>query len=121
MPVNRLPDPFEGRSGSGTPLAARTAWPANREGLAERLAAVLARTAPEVLAGDFLACDRLDLSESLGQVQVPVLLACGREDKMTPPTLTDGLKDAIPGASLAWIEGAGHIACWRRPGRSTRR
>ena len=88
---------------------------ANRERLAGPLAEGLSRCDPEVLYGDFLACDRLDLRESLAQIRIPTLIVCGAEDKMTPPALSAALKDGIAGARLAVIEGAGHFVMLENP------
>ena len=44
----------------------------------------------------------------LSQLRIPVLVACGVEDQVTPPALSQDLADLIPGARLEWIEGAGH-------------
>ncbi|MCX7634623.1 MAG: alpha/beta hydrolase, partial [Syntrophales bacterium] len=42
-------------------------------------------------------------------IKVPTLIVCGREDKMTPPSLSEQLHAAIPGSRLAIIEGGGHF------------
>ena len=64
---------------------------------------------PEVLYGDFLACDRHDITESLGKIAVPTLIVCGSEDKMTPMASSEYLRDHIPGAALTIIPEAGHM------------
>ena len=51
---------------------------------------------------------RADHRIMLSQLRLPVLVACGREDQVTPPALSQDLADLIPGARLAWIEKAGH-------------
>jgi pimeloyl-ACP methyl ester carboxylesterase len=81
----------------------------NRERLADRLAKDLSAAKPEVMYGDFLSCDRLDITEAIAGIRVPTLIVCGEEDKMTPPALSRFMKDTIPGAKLALIPGAGHF------------
>jgi pimeloyl-ACP methyl ester carboxylesterase len=88
---------------------------ANRERLAGPLAEGLTRCNPEVLYGDFLACDRMDLRETLALIRIPTLIVCGAVDKMTPPALSAALKDSIAGARLALIAGAGHFAMLENP------
>jgi len=42
-------------------------------------------------------------------IDVPTLVICGAEDKVTPPALSRELTDLIPGARYAEIAGAGHL------------
>lgn len=69
----------------------------------------------EVLYGDWLACDRFDVREQLGAISVPTLVLAGTADIMTPPQWAAFLAAHIPGADLAWIEGAGHMLALERP------
>ena len=83
---------------------------ANRERLTGALTASLSLVNPETLYGDFLACSRFDVTETVSRIRVPALIVCGDEDKMTPPAMSQCLKDRIPGARLETIPGAGHFA-----------
>lgn len=87
----------------------------NRERLAECLTKGLSAADPEVMYGDFLSCDRLDITEEISRIQVPTLLVCGEDDKMTPPALSQFMKDRIPGAKLALIPRAGHFVMMENP------
>ena len=51
---------------------------------------------------------RTDHRTMLSELRLPVLVACGIEDKVTPPALSQDLADLIPGARLEWIDKAGH-------------
>ena len=51
---------------------------------------------------------RRDHRAMLATLRIPVLVACGREDRVTPPPLSQELAELIPGSRLAWIENAGH-------------
>jgi pimeloyl-ACP methyl ester carboxylesterase len=83
----------------------------------ERLAPILAKRNPDpdVLYGDFLACDRLDISETVKGIKVPTLIICGSEDKMTPPSLSESVRELIPGAQLAIIPESGHMIMMEDP------
>ncbi|MBM4271240.1 MAG: alpha/beta hydrolase [Deltaproteobacteria bacterium] len=81
----------------------------NRERLSGAVTGGMSRVKPEVLYGDFLACDGLDISGEVARIGVPVLIVCGADDKMTPPALSRSLKEGIPFAQLTIIEGAGHM------------
>jgi 3-oxoadipate enol-lactonase len=48
-------------------------------------------------------------------IQVPALVLCGAEDKVTPPALSRELANLIPRARLELIEEAGHIANLEKP------
>ena len=81
----------------------------NRERLSRTVIEGLSRANPDVLHGDLLACDRLDITGQISQIRIPTLILCGADDKMTPPALSQYLKDNIPGAQLSLIENAGHM------------
>jgi len=72
-------------------------------------------TRQAVLYGDFLACDSFDVMESVKNIRIPTLLICGGEDRMTPPTRSEYLRDQIEGADLHIIERAGHMVMIERP------
>ena len=88
---------------------------ANRERLSGLLAESLSRVDPEIIHGDFSACDGLDITEAIAGIRIPALVVCGAEDKMTPPSLSQCIRDGIPGARLALIEGAGHFVMLENP------
>ena len=88
---------------------------ANRERLSALLMESLARVDPLVLYGDFLACNGLDVEATAAEIRVPTLVVCGTDDKMTPPALSEGLRDRIGGSRLALIEGAGHFVMLEEP------
>jgi len=51
-----------------------------------------------------------DQVERASNIQVPALVVCGTEDKVTPPSLSTALAALIPGARYEPIERAGHIS-----------
>jgi pimeloyl-ACP methyl ester carboxylesterase len=65
-----------------------------------------ARGLVDALAG--LAA-RADSTPTLRQIQVPVLVACGAEDEITPPASSEAMALAIPGARLEVLARAGHL------------
>jgi pimeloyl-ACP methyl ester carboxylesterase len=88
---------------------------ANREKFADLLNKSLARVNPDILYGDFLACSSLDITETVAGIRIPVAVLCGAEDKMTPPSLSQFIRDHVPGARLVLIEGAGHFVMLENP------
>jgi pimeloyl-ACP methyl ester carboxylesterase len=87
----------------------------NRPKLFEPLRESLGQAHVDVVAGDMLACSKFDLTGELQNIRVPVLAVCGKEDKMTPPALSERIAAGIAGAKLVLIEGAGHTVMLERP------
>ena len=69
----------------------------------------------DIMYGDLLACNRLDLTGEVGAIKIPALIICGAEDKMTPPDLSRQLAAGISGSVLEVIAGAGHMAMIEKP------
>ncbi len=63
---------------------------------------------------------RPDSRPGLAEVSCPALALVGAEDGLTPPADARLIADAIPGATLVEIEGAGHLANLDRPAETTR-
>ena len=87
----------------------------NRPKIFTPLQKSISQSKVDVLYGDLLACNNLDLTQELGKIRVPVLVICGAEDKMTPPDCSRRLAASISGATLEIIEGAGHMVMLERP------
>jgi 3-oxoadipate enol-lactonase len=61
-----------------------------------------------------------DQRDRARDVDVPALVLCGTEDKVTPPPLSTELARLVPGAQLELIEGAGHIGNLEKPNEFNR-
>ncbi|NLX12015.1 MAG: alpha/beta fold hydrolase [Chloroflexi bacterium] len=70
---------------------------------------------PEVLRGDYLACQAFDVRGRLEQISAPVLVIGASEDRMVRPKFSATLAEQIPGAQLVMIEGAGHMLPLEQP------
>lgn len=68
-----------------------------------------ARCPASVTLGDFLACDAFDVMERLIEIDVPVLVVSGEDDRLTPPKYADFLEKHIRGARRVHVERAGHL------------
>lgn len=78
-------------------------------------AAALLRTDPQVIRGDFLACDAFDLRDQIAAITCPTLLICGDADQMTPPKFSQFLHNQINGSQLVLLPGAGHMLMLEQP------
>lgn len=59
--------------------------------------------------------DRPDSMDTLRAVRVPTLVLVGSEDELTPPAAAEAMAAAVPGARLAVIPAAGHLAPLEQP------
>lgn len=83
--------------------------------LIERGVTDLMRCRPEVLYGDFLACDRFDLMERVKEIEIPALILCGKDDEMTPVKYSQFLHGQIHGSRLEILPDAGHMVMMESP------
>ena len=58
---------------------------------------------------------RRDSHADLERVRVPTLVACGREDPVTPVLDHEAMAARLPGARLAIIENCGHLSTIEQP------
>ncbi len=84
--------------------------------LIERGISELMRCPPDVLYGDFLACDRFNLMNEVERIHVPTLILCGQEDGLTPVKYSEFLHSRIKDSKLAIIPEAGHMVMMEEPG-----
>lgn len=82
--------------------------PASDPSVLDGVVADIANTDPRVIAADFGACNRFDVRERLGQIDVPVLVLSGTDDMLTPPRYSDYLKANLGCAQPLRLAGAGH-------------
>ena len=70
---------------------------------------------PSVLYGDWLACSRFDLHDQVVRINTPAFVACGQEDRLTPPAQAHFLSTNLPIARLEMIRSAGHLLPFEQP------
>ena len=58
-----------------------------------------------------------DVEPRLGEIDVPTTLLSGADDGVVTRDYSEALRDAIPNATLRFIEGAAHIPHLQQPGR----
>lgn len=94
-----------------TALLAQPADPAVSAAVVETMAAI----DPQAYALAAQAVWLADQREIAALVTCPALVLCGSEDRITPPSLSEELKQLIPGAALIEILGAGHLSNLEQP------
>jgi pimeloyl-ACP methyl ester carboxylesterase len=70
---------------------------------------------PEVLHGDFSACDRFDVMKEVEKIRLPTLILCGEDDELTPVKYSQFLHSRIEGSRLEVLPNAGHMVMMESP------
>ncbi len=96
--------------------AGRAADPARAAGLT----AMFTATPAAGYAGCCEALRRMDLTPALGRITAPTLVIAGAQDLATPPEHARRIVYSVPGARLAVVDGAAHLATVERPDVVTR-
>ena len=81
----------------------------------KRAAEEMMKISPDVIYGDFEACDRFNVMSRLREMKLPTLIICGLEDQVTPVKYSEYLKNNIPNSRLEIIADAGHMVMLERP------
>ncbi len=97
-------------------LVTRFAWAKEApQELTRRGREMMAQTPPEVIHGDFVACDAFDVMQRLGEIDAPTLVITGTADLLTPHKYGAFLADHIPNARLVTVEAGGHMMALEQP------
>ncbi len=84
--------------------------------LRSQVSAIIRRQEPEAIARASLAMSlRADSRGDLAGIDVPTLIITSSADSLISPDLSKEMADAIPGAELETIEGAGHLSNLESP------
>ena len=83
--------------------------------LIERAISDLMQCRPEVLYGDFLACDRFDIMNEVEKIDLPTLVLCGDEDELTPVKYSQFLHRQIKHSKIEILSNAGHMVMMESP------
>jgi len=68
------------------------------------------RAGPDVFRDQSLALrDRSDSNATIGQIDCPALVLCGREDELCPPAWHNAMATAMPRADLVVLADCGHL------------
>ena len=67
------------------------------------------------LSRDFNTCNQFDVIDQLENIELPTLVLCGKEDKLTPVKYSEFLRDNIGTTQLEIINGAGHNVMLEQP------
>jgi pimeloyl-ACP methyl ester carboxylesterase len=78
------------------------------------------KTPPEVVYGDYNACNQFSLMDKAAAINLPTLVISGTADKLTPVKYGDYLCKNIPAAKHFIIKDAGHMMAVEKPQEFTK-
>jgi pimeloyl-ACP methyl ester carboxylesterase len=84
--------------------------------LMESILAMFERKSADAFAAQIKALlSRPDASDVLRHLNMPTLIACGRQDSWAPPSQHEAMHALVGSAQLRFVENAGHMAPMERP------
>jgi pimeloyl-ACP methyl ester carboxylesterase len=84
---------------------------------AEELYEICVALGPGAFLDDLRMCDRFDVRDRLGEIDIPTLAIVGTEDALTPPKYSRYLEAQMPDARALVIEGGTHFVMAEQPDR----
>lgn len=88
----------------------------DRPDVVARVRAMIEAAPPESVAHALVGmAERLDSNDILPEIRVPTCVLVGEHDAITPPATARAIADAIPGARLVILPGAGHLSNLESP------
>lgn len=86
------------------------------QALMEETKRVVEATDPRTVAAAALGLAiRPDITDQLGDIDVPTLLLVGADDRISPPDEMRGISQAIPGSQFVVVPDSGHMAPLENP------
>lgn len=76
---------------------------------------IAAQPAEAIAAASLGMAERADSRPDLSRIRVPTLVVTSTGDELIPPEISSPMTEAIPGARLAVLEGAGHLSNMESP------
>ena len=89
--------------------------PAADQALHREVRDVMSRIDPAAFRIGAQAVWLADQRERAAAIDVPTLVLCGADDKVTPPALSHQLAALIPGSTVRILDGAGHLSNIEQP------
>lgn len=88
----------------------------NKTELVEQLRSVVFSNSQHIISQGLVAlAKRSETCSSLGEISIPTLIICGREDQVTPLSQSEFMNEHIKGSILRIIDNAGHVSNLEQP------
>lgn len=89
-----------------------------RPDIVQRVRSLILASSPAAIAAAIrVLMTRDDSTALLASITVPTLVLVGSDDAITPPSVGQAMRDAVPGAEFVMIPGAGHLSNIEQPQR----
>jgi pimeloyl-ACP methyl ester carboxylesterase len=72
-------------------------------------------TSVTLLMRDLAICRKFDITDRLGEIDLPTFVIVGEDDDVIPPHVAKALCDALPRADIAVVRGADHVPMSEQP------
>ena len=92
----------------------------NQSQTVDKIATSIKTTPVPGYVGCCHAIPKINVTDRLRELQLPALVICGEQDPATPPAMAREIEKALPGARLALIPQAAHLANIEQPGAFNR-
>lgn len=88
----------------------------NKKELVETLRTVVFANSQQIITAGLVAlAERSETCSTLGAIDIPTLILCGREDEVTPLAQSDFMHQLIEGSIMHVIDNAGHVSNLEQP------
>lgn len=88
----------------------------NEKNTVEQLKKVVDANSKHIITQGLVAiAERSETCSKLNEIDIPVLILCGRQDEVTPLKQSEAMHAAIDGSKLCIIENAGHVSNLEQP------
>ncbi|HWA13061.1 MAG TPA: 3-oxoadipate enol-lactonase [Burkholderiales bacterium] len=87
----------------------------SNKAMMQRVGAMIRATPVDGYVGCCHAIPKIDLTDRLGAIRVPVQVIVGDQDAGTPVAMSQAIHDAIPGSELVVIPSASHLSNLEQP------
>lgn len=88
----------------------------NKKELVETLRTVVFANSQQIITAGLVAlAERSETCSTLGAIDIPTLIICGREDEVTPLAQSDFMHQLIEGSIMHVIDDAGHVSNLEQP------
>ncbi len=88
----------------------------NKKELVEQLKSVVSANSEHIIMQGLVAlAERSETCSALGEIAVPTLIICGKEDAVTPLAQSQFMNENIRGSVLHVIDNAGHVSNLEEP------
>ena len=77
--------------------------------LVEEEKRMLGENSSEILLQDFTACDSFDVTDEVASINLPTLILCGKQDRLTPVKYSEFLHEGIKRSEIVFFDNCGHM------------